>query len=146
MEDVLSFASENGIRNPEKIIRQVAEAVMNFRTLAQQNGVKQQWIGRIEECLYSHLSEWGMEGRINPIFWTTDTGLHISNVYLEQAYKGNIHLHATVNATKRRWIIRRTLPEYSSITAMGIRNVSADLLKQLVEQRISQPLAESIRH
>ncbi len=146
MEDVLSFASENGIRNPEKIIRQVAEAVMNFRTLAQQNGVKQQWIGRIEECLYSHLSEWGMEGRITPLSWTTDTGLHISNVYLEQAYKGNIHLHATVNATKRRWIIRRTLPEYSSITAMGIRNVSADLLKQLVEQRIAQPLAESIRH
>ena len=136
MEDVLSFAKENGIRNPEKIIRQVAAAVMNFRTLAEKNGVKPEWIGRIEDVLTMHLREWGFEVREQQFAWTTAAGQQITNVYLEQAYKGNIHLYATVDGSARRWILRPTLPEYTTLAALGLNNVPADMLKQLVEDRL----------
>ena len=137
MEDVLSFANENGIRNPEKIIRQVVAAVMNFRTLAEKNDVKPDWIGRIEDCLTAHLREWGFEDcRLGIGHWRLEDGREVTNVYLEQAYKGNIHLYATIDGMPRRWIFRPSMPEYSTITYIGIPNVSPDILKQLVEERI----------
>ena len=100
-EDVMLFAADNGIRDAEKIIRQVADAVMQFRTLAEKNGVKAEWIGRIEECLQGHLREWGFDIPAQELTWITSDGKHISNVYLEQAYKGNIHLNATVDNSPR---------------------------------------------
>ena len=135
-EDVMLFAADNGIRGAEKIIRQVADAVMQFRSLAEKNGVKAEWIGRIEECLQGHLREWGFDIPAQELTWITSDGKHISNVYLEQAYKGNIHLNATVDDSPRRWIFRPSLPEYKLITEQGIANISQEQLKQWVEERL----------
>jgi serine/threonine-protein kinase HipA len=140
MEDVLSFANENGIRNPEKIIRQVAAAVMNFRALAEKNGVRPEWIGRIEECLQRHLREWGFtsgEPSAESREWRAVSGQMVTNVYLEQAYKGNIHLYATIDGTLRRWIFRPSMPEYALITEQGIANISQSQLRHWVEERLN---------
>jgi serine/threonine-protein kinase HipA len=139
MEDVLSFANENGIRNPEKIIRQVAAAVMNFRALAEKNGVRPEWIGRIEECLQRHLREWEFtsgEPSAESREWRAVSGQMVTNVYLEQAYKGNIHLYATIDGTLRRWIFRPSMPEYALITKQGIANISQSQLRHWVEERL----------
>lgn len=109
---------------------------MNFRTLAEKNEVKPEWIGRIEDVLLTHLREWGFDIREQQLTWTTASGQHITNVYLEQAYKVNIHLCATIDGKPRCWIFRSSFPEYTSITSLGIPNVPADMLKQLVEERI----------
>jgi serine/threonine-protein kinase HipA len=140
MEDVLSFANENGIRNPEKIIRQVAAAVMNFRALAEKNEVKPEWIGRIEDVLLTHLREWGFtsgEPSAESREWRAESGQMVTNVHLEQAYKGNIHLHATIDGVARRWVLRPSMPEYRHIAEIGIPNVPFDILKHLVEERIT---------
>lgn len=137
-EDVLLFARQNDIKNPEKIIRQVAAAVMNFRTLAERNGVRPEWIGRVEDCLNAHLREWGLGVRMmDARLWRLEDGREVTNAYLEQAYKGNIHLHATIDGTHRRWVIRPSMPEYTTISAVGIPNITVDMLKQLVEERIT---------
>ena len=60
-EDIIAFAGDAGIRAPESIIRKVAAAVASFRQLAEKNGVKSEWIGRIESCLSEHLDLWGFE-------------------------------------------------------------------------------------
>ena len=135
-DDVMLFAADNGIRNAEKIIRQVADAVMQFRTLAKKNGVRPEWIGRIEECLLGHLREWGFDIPAQELAWTTSDGKHISNVYLEQAYKGNIHLYATIDGSQRRWIFRPSMPEYALISEQGIGNVSEETLRKMVEERL----------
>lgn len=135
-EDVMLFAADNGIRNAEKIIRQVADAVMQFRALAEKNGVRPEWIGRIEECLQGHLREWGFDIPTQELAWTTSNGKRITNVYLEQAYKGNIHLYATIDGAPRRWIFRPSMPEYQLIVEQGISNVSEELLKQWIEERV----------
>ena len=138
-EDVMLFAADNGIRNAEKIIRQVADAVMRFRALAEKNGVRPEWIGRIEECLQRHLREWGFtsgEPSAESREWRAVSGQMVTNVYLEQAYKGNIHLYATIDGVARRWVLRPSMPEYRHIAEIGIPNVPFDILKHLVEERI----------
>lgn len=54
-EDLLAFADENGLRSAEIIIKQVANALMNFRTLAEKYKVKPYWAGRIDDTLRRHL-------------------------------------------------------------------------------------------
>lgn len=54
-EDLLVFADENGIRSAEIIIKQVTNALMNFRILAEKYEVKPYWAGRIDDTLRMHL-------------------------------------------------------------------------------------------
>ena len=110
---------------------------MKFRTLAEKNEVKPEWIGRIEECLKGHLREWGIEDcKLEIGHWRLKDGREATNVYLEQAYKGNIHLYATIDGATRSWVLRPSMPGYATITSLGIPNIPADILKQLVEERI----------
>ena len=61
LEDVKSLAKENGIRRTERIIREVAEAIHGFRTLAELNGVKERWITAVEKTLHNNLEKWGLK-------------------------------------------------------------------------------------
>ena len=137
-EEVLLFAEQNDIKNPEKIIRQVAAAVMNFRALAEKNGVRQEWVGRIEECLKGHLREWNLvdSGKSIVESFRLEDGREVRDVHLEQAYKGNIHLHATIDGVARRWVLRPSMPEYARIVERGIANVPDEWLREWVEERI----------
>lgn len=136
-EDVMLFAEQNGIRNAEKIIGQVATAIMQFRTIATRNGVKNEWIGCVEECLMTHLQEWGfVEIQQGKQEWISQNGQHVTNIYLEQAYKGNIHLYATVNGIARKWVIRPSMAEYKLISKMGSANVPQEMLCAWIEQRL----------
>lgn len=65
-----------------------------------------------------------------------EDGREVTNVYLEQAYKGNIHLYATIDGVARRWVLRPSMPEYALITEQGIANISQSQLKQWVEERL----------
>lgn len=82
-EDIISFASECGIRQPENIIRKVVASVNSFRKLAKKNGVREEWIGRVESCLNGHLSEWGY-------------------AHKEQTYAFNIDGHTTDSNSNKR--------------------------------------------
>ena len=136
-EDVMLFAEQNGIRNAEKIIGQVANAIMQFRTIAMRHGVKNEWMGCVEECLMMHLREWGfVETQQGKQEWISDSGDRVTNIYLEQAYKGNIHLYATINGVARKWVLRPTTPEYQLIMESGMANVPQKKLCEWIEQRL----------
>lgn len=136
-EDIMQFAEQNGIRNAEKIVGQVATAIMQFRSIALRHGVRNEWIGCVEECLMAHLREWGfVETQPDNNEWILQNGKLLTHVYLEQAYKGNIHLYATINETTRRWVFRPSMPEYKLIMEMGITNVPQEMLCRWIEQRL----------
>ena len=59
LDDIISFASEIGIRAPKSIIRKVAKAVSSFSSFAEKNGVKEEWTGRVESTIINHLKAWG---------------------------------------------------------------------------------------
>ncbi len=131
-QDVLDLAKENGIRQAEKIISEVASSLLSFRSLAQKNGVKDEWIGRIEHTILQHLSAWGLS-TIIPTHFTFDIGeRHFTDVYIEEAHKGNYHLYATIDDTKKRFIIRKKMAEYKRISQIGISHMNIGLLQDIL--------------
>ena len=133
-EDILSFAGENGIRTPESIIRKVASAVATFRTLAQKNGVKEEWIGRIESCLSEHLSAWGFAANPKTFSFSTSSGHIIEDAHIEAAYKGNYHLHATINGKAYKYILRTGTQDHNKLTETGLSNLTEEMMKELVNR------------
>ena len=133
-EDVIYFAGEMGIRAPESIIRKVAASVASFRTLAEKNSVRVEWIGRVESCLSEHLSAWGLQSEKPKTTFTLQSGHSFENVHIETAYKGNYHLLATIDGKALKYIIRKGTPEHDEITETGPSKLTEERLKELVGQ------------
>ena len=132
-EDAILFARDNGIRRPDAIIRDVIESLKQFRSFATKNGVSEQWTGRVEATIISHLKAWGQwEDTAMPEL--TIYGHQVSNVRIEQAYKGNFHLLATIDGKERKFVIGKNKEEFSLIEEAGISNLSVDQLKAIAEK------------
>ncbi len=132
-DDVLAVAEENGIRQPEKIIREVASALLNFRELAVKNGVREEWIGRVEDTITKHLADWGYSTDA-PSKYSFTIGEHnVTDVYVEQAYQGNYHLLATIDGNAKRRVIRTKMKEYEMIASVGLKNLDIENLSMLVQ-------------
>lgn len=58
-DDVIQFARDNGIRRPDAIVREVAEALLHFRSVATKYHVSEAWMGRVETTIVGHLKAWG---------------------------------------------------------------------------------------
>lgn len=133
-DDVIAFAKETGIRSPESIIRKVAAAVASFRSLAIKNGVKEEWIGRVEDCLAKHLTEWGFAESVKMESYIDSFDRHIDNLRIEQQYKGNYHLLAIIDGKERKFVIRKNTAEHEEISRVGLSNLSVEYLKELVSK------------
>lgn len=133
-DDVIQFARENGIRRPDAIIRDVVNSLKHFRETASKNGVSEQWIGRVEATITSHLKAWGeLDANVDSAEYSIN-GHAISNITVEQAYKGNFHLIATIDGRERKFVVGKNKEDYSIIEKTGITNLSSEQLKALVEQ------------
>ena len=132
LDDVLQLAAENGIRKAESIIHEIAEAMLEFRPLAQKHGVHERWIAAIENTLNINLEAWGLAKPITTEGFIDDQGRKIEHARIEQQFKGNYHLLATINGKERKYVIRKKTTEHEEISRTGISNLSTDYLKELV--------------
>lgn len=130
--DVIEFARDNGIRRPDAIIRDVVSSLRQFRTIATDNGVSESWIGRVESTLIEHLKTWGEWERETADVAIDINGHTISNMHIEQTYKGNYHLLANIDGTERKFVISKNKDEYASIEQVGLANLTTDNLKAMV--------------
>ena len=126
-DDVIQFARDNGIRRPDAIIRDVVESIKQFRTIARKYGVSEQWTGRVETTIIGHLKAWG-EWEEDAIPSHTIKGHRVSDIRIEQAYKGNYHLLANIDGRERKFVIGKNKEEFLLIENTGISNISADQL------------------
>lgn len=134
-QDALDFAKENGIRRPDSIIRKVAESIARFREFATECGAADEWIGRIETCLDSNLKTWGFKQTEGESAFDID-GHSIEELQLTQAYKGNLHLTATIDGIARKYIIRQSTEEHAHISKVGISNIEKEYLMALVRMHM----------
>lgn len=104
-DDVIQFARDNGIRRPDAIIREIVNALKQFRTVATKYGMTEQWIGRIETTIVGHLKSWGESEKTPPASEITINGHIVKNIRMEQAYKGNFHLLAEIDGKERKFVI-----------------------------------------
>jgi len=132
LEDVMELAKENGIRKAEKIIQEVSAAVKEFRQFAEKHGAQERWISTIEHTIQENLESWGLIGHTIADAYTDDQGRKIENIRIEQQFKGNYHLLATIDGKERKFVIRKKTEEHDEITVKGISNIPTEYLKQLV--------------
>ena len=137
LDDVLSFAKANNIRRARSIINNIAKTISSFRAIATHNGVREEWIGRIEQSLNKNLQVWGLQAATSAKVHKDCHGRQILNIRIEQAYKGNFHLLATIDSNHRKYIIREGTPLHSKITNTGIVNISEEQLLEWVEEFLS---------
>jgi len=130
-DDVIQFARENGIRRPDTIIRDVVASLKQFRTIATKYGVSEQWIGRVETTIVSHLREWG-EWDKKEVSELVINGHTLSDIRIEQAYKGNFHLLATIDGKEHKFVIGKNKDVFSFIEKTGIANLTDEQLKAMV--------------
>ena len=134
LDDAMELAAENGVRKAESIISEVGKAVLEFRALAERNGVKEQWISAVENTLYGNLEFWGIaNAKASSSYFDTE-GRKIENARLEQQYKGNYHLLATIDGKERKYVIRKKTAEHDEISRTGIFNLPEGYLKELVSK------------
>lgn len=133
-EDVIQFAKDNGIRRPDAIIRDIVNAIKQFRTVATKYGVAEQWIGRVETTITDRLKSWGESEEAPRTSEMIINGHVVKNIRMEQAYKGNFHLLAEIDGRERKFVIGKNKEEFSLIKSMGIAKLSSDLLKGMAEK------------
>ena len=133
LDDAIQFARDNGIRRPEAIIRAVANALMQFRTIAMKHGVQPRWINAVEQTINAHLTSWGFANAGCPSRSFEIEGRTFSEIRIEQTYKGNYHLYATENGKERKFVIGKNKPEHALIQETGITNISDATLCEMLK-------------
>ena len=53
---------------------------------------------------------------------------------MEQQFKGNDLLLATIDGKELKYIIRKGTPEHEELTRMGLANITEEIKKELVER------------
>ena len=133
-DDVIQFARDNGIRRPDAIIRDVVKSLKQFRTIATKYGVSEQWMGRVEATIIDHLKSWGEWEENAATLEQIINGHIVSNIRIEQAYKGNFHLLATIDGQERKFVIGKNKKEYALIEKTGIANNTDEQINSMVEK------------
>ena len=132
-DDVIQFARDNGIRRPDAIIRDVVDSLKQFRTIATKYGVSEEWIGRVETNIINHLKAWGEWECDSAIPELTLNGHTVSNIRVEQAYKGNFHLFATIDGKERKFVIGKNKDVFKLIEETGVSNLTYEQYVSIIE-------------
>jgi RNA polymerase sigma factor (sigma-70 family) len=86
-----------------------------FRTIAVENGVSESWIGRVESTIANHLKAWD-EWECEAENATMEINGHaISDIRVEQTYKGNYHLLASIDGVERKFVINKKNADFENI-------------------------------
>lgn len=132
-DDIIQFARDNGIRRPDSIINDIAETLKQFRAVAQKHGVTEQWTGRVEKTIVDNLKSWSEWNSDNDGQATTINGHAVTDIHLEQTYKGNYHIFATIDGEERKFVISKNKTVYKSIEGVGISNLTSEQLREMVK-------------
>lgn len=134
LDDILKFAEDNAINNPQAIIKSVVEQVMNFRTYAEENEVPAKWIGRIENELKNNLQDMGLykaKSDTSSIFRCGNAT--VKDATIVQQLKGNFELSAKINDKTIRYIITKKSLEYKELEKASPEERS-EMIRKLVEK------------
>ena len=131
-DDVIEFAHDNGIRRPDAIIRDVVRSLRNFRAAATKYGVSEQWIGRVETTITSHLKAWDLLEEGTQSSAMQIGGHTVTDFHIELQYKGNYLLVATIDGRNMKYIIRKGTQEYDAIAMTGLASMTEEKKKELI--------------
>jgi hypothetical protein len=77
---------------------------------------------------------WGFETPKSNFTFDFLSGHHIDNARIEQQFKGNYLLQATIDGRALKYIIRKGTPEHDALTKTGLANLTGEMMKELTER------------
>ena len=131
-EDLLTFAIQNDIRNPKKIIREIRQASLLFEDKAKENGINPYYA----EMITNRLKELGRPDKKISVEETTGeiSGHTVSKIRFEKSVKGNIHVFATIDGKERRAVVTPRKPLYKEIENKGFNNMPQKEKTKIIRQ------------
>lgn len=141
VEDLLVFADKNNIRNAKAIIDKIAESSLQFRSLAEKNGIRSDIIEIIDNRLNAlRPKEFHLQKISSPPLFT-ENGLPLCNVFFERTEKGNIHLWLTINGQHKKHVFTSKQSDYQMIIQDGFNNMPSDKKIALVKKYFTEYIA-----
>ncbi|MCH5238177.1 MAG: type II toxin-antitoxin system HipA family toxin [Muribaculaceae bacterium] len=139
-EDLIEFARENNIRNPEGIINNVVEAVENFPEYSKKHRIPERFSNVILTTINKNLRDLGFKD-VQPvnIEFISDRGMYVQFLKIKQNSKGLYELHAMVDGKKQRRFINPKDKNFREIQELdgGLLNENRTraLLSEIFERK-----------
>ena len=133
--DLIRFARENDLKNPEAIMKRIAGFISRFDEYAERCGISQPWRSIIQKTLDENLATFGYRDRIkdDQTVMRDCNGRRISDISISVNSKGQYEVSVTIDGKRRRRFIKRNMPEYNDFSNRVV-NLTPDDKVALVRQ------------
>ena len=143
-DDMLAFARRYMIDNPNAIIKQCVDAVMEFRAIAAKYGVSEHW----QDVVERHFAEmtpdllWGLQGYKPHVFsYVLENGVHVEDAQWQEMGNGAFRLTARINGVEYRATVSPKSPTGKRIADCGGIKMSEESLRQFVNDLLLPKVA-----
>ncbi|MBR6370577.1 MAG: type II toxin-antitoxin system HipA family toxin [Bacteroidaceae bacterium] len=147
-EDLLTFGRIHNIKNPNGIISECVDAVMQFRSLAGKNGISLQWTDRVER----HFAEMtpdllsGLHGYKPKMFsFVLEDGISVEDAQWQEMGNGAFRLTARMNGVEYRATISPKSSIGKRITGSGGIKMNEESLRQFVAELLLPKFSQVIK-
>ena len=143
-DDMLAFARRYMIDNPNAIIKQCVDAVMEFRAIATKYGVSEHW----QDVVERHFAEMtpdllsGLHGYKPHVFsYVLENGVHVEDAQWQEMGNGAFRLTARINGVEYRATVSPKSPTGKRIADCGGIKMSEESLRQFVNDLLLPKVA-----
>ena len=134
--DLLTLGRIYNIKNPNAIIKECVDAVMEFRTIAARYGVSEPWIDKVER----HFAEMtpdllsGLHGYKPHVYSFMIGDVHVEDAQWEEMGNGAMRLTAKLNGQEYKVTFSAKSPKGKLAIEQGGTKMTQDNLRQFVEE------------
>ena len=134
--DLLTLGRIYNIKNPNAIIKECVDAVLEFRTIAARYGVGEPWIDKVER----HFAEMspdllsGLHGYKPHVFSFMLQGVHVEDAQWEEMGNGAMRLTAKLNGQEYKITFSAKSPKGRQAIEQGGTKMTQEALRQFVEE------------
>ena len=143
-DDMLAFARRYMIDNPNAIIKQCVDAVMEFRAIATKYGVSEHW----QDVVERHFAEMtpdllsGLQGYKPHVFsYVLKNDVHVEDAQWQEMGNGAFRLTARLNGVEYRATVSPKSPTGKRIADCGGIKMSEESLRQFVNDLLLPKVA-----
>lgn len=124
LEDLKAFAAENNIKNPDKYIRQVREALKDFPLVAPKMGIAPYFTFLMAERLIE----------LNPGLFEMPADPTSRRLWILPSDSGNLHMYATIDGKTKRKVFTEKDKDYIKVLDLMHEDLNEDIIEELIEK------------
>ena len=134
-DDLLRIGKDNGIRNPDEIIDNIADVLKSFPMLADKYGIDPRWGNIIKSTLRDNLNSFGYGVEPGKVTTSTDRfGRVISDVGVKIIRTGNYEVSVIIDGLQKRRFVRPNMALYRLLATVSFRDLPIDNQLSIIEE------------